>query len=266
MRERVRIRHVCLAAALCVAVLSIASLGGAVRQQRASADSPSGSAGSPAIPTRVAPVGVSRSPYGYTLEFSGLIQEMDEHYWRVSGRVVLVTESTHVQGTPQVDALAEVKGTRLFHDVVLAKYIKVTRPIPYDPVEFEGVLESLRESTWVVGGVTVTISPITVIRGTPALGLVAEVQGVLQSDGSVGAEQVIIRGPSPALQIDVAGLVEDIEATRWVVGGTMLYIDDQTLIDDTRAAAEVGMWAEVRAVRRQDASLLASRIRLLRPS
>jgi hypothetical protein len=200
-----------------------------------------------------------------TIEFRGLIQEMQERYWVVSGRVVLITEDSHVQGSPQIGALAEVKGLSMFGDVVLATSIGVALPGAYDPVDLEGALESMQDTVWVVGGVTVTLNSVTVIEGTPALGLVVEVHGVLHPDGSVLAERVAIRGPTSAPQIDIAGLVEYILPTQWTVAGTAVFIDERSLIDDSRAPAEAGMWAQVRARRGREGSLVAVRIRLSRP-
>jgi len=95
--------------------------------------------------------------------------------------------------------------------------------------------------------------------------MVAEVHGVLHPDGSVLAESAAIRGPTSAPQIDIAGLVEYIQPTQWTVAGTAVFIDERSLVDDSRAPAEAGMWAQVRARRGRDGSLLAVRIRLSRP-
>jgi hypothetical protein len=208
---------------------------------------------------------VSRSPYGDLIEFRGLIQEIDERYWIVSGRVVLLTETTVTRGRPQAGALAEVKGVRVFGDVVVARSLEVTVPGAYDQVEFEGTLESILGETWVVGGVTVTISPVTELQGTPRLGAGVEVRGVLQPDGSVLAERVTVKGLSPVPQIDFAGQVEQIGTTEWTLAGTTVLVDEHTFVDESRAPAEVGMWAQVRAVPR-DSSWLAVRIRLSRPN
>jgi hypothetical protein len=202
---------------------------------------------------------------GYTIEFRGLIQEVDPRYWIVDHRMVFVTDRTSIQGTPELDALAEVKGTLLFEDIVLAKSIKVITPGAHAEVEFEGIIQSISEDMWVVNGATVRISPVTVIQGTPAVGAIAEVLGVLQPDDSVLAQQIVVTYPGlPALS-DVEGLVESIGDTQWVVGGTVVSIDGNTFIDDSRAPAEVGMWALVRGFPQQDGSLLALRIRLSRP-
>jgi hypothetical protein len=203
---------------------------------------------------------------GYTFEFRCLIQEIDPRYWIVCNRVVLITDNTSIQGQPEIGSLAEVKGIRISGDAILARSIRVVVAGAYAEVEFEGPIESVTDDLWVVSGITVTVSPVTVIRGVPAPGLTAEVKGVLQPDGSVLATLITVKGGELTPQVDVEGLVERIEATSWLVGGTQVFIGPTTFIDDSRAPAEVGMWAQIRALRRQDGSLLALRILLSRPN
>lgn len=214
---------------------------------------------------RIAPQMPEAGPSLYTMEFRCLIQEVEPRYWIVCNRVVLVTENTSVEGRPEIGALAEVKGIRLTGDTVVARSIRVVVAGAFAEVEFEGPIESTAQDRWIVNGILVTISPVTTIRGTPELGLVAEVRGLLQPDDSVLAQLITVKGPGLTSQVDIAGLVEKIESTHWVVGGTTVFVDRQTFIDDSRAPAQVGMWAQVRALRRQDQSLLALRIRLSRP-
>jgi hypothetical protein len=203
---------------------------------------------------------------GYTLEFRCLIQEIEPRYWIVCNRVVLITENTSIQGQPQVGALAEVKGIRMSGDAVLARSIRVVVAGAYAEVEFEGAIESLADDVWIVNGITVAISPVTVIRGVPEPGLAAEVKGALQPDGSVLAQLITVKGAGLTSQVDIEGLVEKIEATSWLVAGTQVFLGPNTFIDDSRAPAEVGMRAQIRALRRQDRSLLALRILLSRPN
>lgn len=208
----------------------------------------------------------NESPWGTNMEFRCLIQEIDPRYWIVCNRMVLITENTTIQGRPEIGALAEVKGVRLPADTVLARSIKVVVASPYAEVEFEGPIETLSNNVWVINGITVAINVVTVIRGTPELGLIAEVQGILQPDGSVLAQSITVKGPGVTLQVDIEGIVEQIEAKYWVVAETTVYVDARTFVDESRAPAEVGMWAQVRAYRRLDGTLLALRIRLSRPS
>jgi len=202
---------------------------------------------------------------GHAIEFRGIIHEIDPRYWIVDNRMVFITARTSIEGRPEIDALAEVKGVLLYGEIVLANSIKVTTPGAYAEVEFEGIIESVSEDAWIVDGITVTISPVTIIEGTPAVGAIAEVRGVLQPDDSVLAQQIIVTYPGIGFVSDVEGLVESIEATHWVIAGTTVRIDNNTFIDDSRAPAEVGMWALARGFPQQDGALLAVRIRLSRP-
>lgn len=208
----------------------------------------------------------SETPWGTNMEFRCLIQEIDPRYWIVCNRMVLIAENTAIQGRPEIGALAEVKGIRLPADTVLARSIKVVVAGAYAEVEFEGAIESLADNMWIVNGITVTINVATAIRGTPELGLIAEVQGILQPDGSVLAKSITVKGPGITPQVDIEGVVEKIESKYWIIAGTIVYVDARTFIDDSRAPAEVGMWAQVRALRRLDGTLLAQRIRLSRPN
>jgi hypothetical protein len=211
-------------------------------------------------PAAASPAG----PAGYTVEFRGLIQETQPRYWVVGNRLVFIANTTVIQGRPQSEALAEVKGTFLYGHVVLAKTIKVTLPDAFAEVEFEGIVESLGERVWKVSGVTVTVAQATVVEGTPALGMLAEVRGVLQPDESVQAQRIRIKSPDFTPQFDLEGEVEQIEATHWIVGSRAVLINSSTFIDESRAPAEVGMWAQVRVLQQHDGTLLALRIRLSR--
>ena len=214
---------------------------------------------------RFVPAQPPEEPSGSPIEFRGLIEEIDPRYWMVDKHMVLITDRTSIKGQPQVGALAGVKGMLLFENIVLASTIQVTAPGAHAEVEFEGVIESISDDTWVVNGTTVRISAVTVIQGTPAVGAIAEVRGVLQPDDSVLAQQIIVTYPGFPFLAEVEGLVESIEETHWVVGGTTVLIDSNTFIDDSRAPAEVGMWALAQGLPKQGGALLAVRIRLSRP-
>lgn len=202
---------------------------------------------------------------GFKVEFRGLIQDTEPQYWVVGNRLVFVTDRTSISGRPEIGALAEVKGTLTYGDIVLAKSIQVTLPDAIAKVEFEGVIESMTEDQWIVGGTRVKISPVTVVEGSPALDMIAEVQGVLQPDGSVLADHVSIYIPGLTALADIEGIVEQIEATQWIVAGRTVLVEADTFIDESRAPAEVGMWAYVRVVSERDGSPVALRIRLFRP-
>jgi hypothetical protein len=88
---------------------------------------------------------------------------------------------------------------------------------------------------------------------------------VLQPSGAVLGLVVVVKGAGSGSQLDFEGLVESIARDRWVIAGLTVAIGPQTFIDESRGPAEVGMKAQVRALKLQDGSLLALRIRLSRP-
>jgi hypothetical protein len=204
-------------------------------------------------------------PLGYPLEFRGVIKEIDPRFWIVGDQMVFVTARTIIQGWPEEGTLAEVKGMLLFRDTVLAHRIKIVMPGALEEVEFEGTIESLSDDVWMVGGTVVRIGPRTVVDGTPGVGAIAQVRGVLQPDASVLAQQIVIQYPGMPFLAEVEGLVERTGDTEWVIAGTRVLLEGSTLVDDSRAPAEVGMWALARGLPQSDGSLLAVRIRLSRP-
>jgi hypothetical protein len=207
-------------------------------------------------------------PLGYLTEFRGVIEEMDPRYWMVDGQMVLVNARTIIKGQPEAGALAEVKGRVLFSESVLAYHIRVVVPGALEEVEFEGTIESLTEDVWVVGGTVVRIGPLTVVDGTPGVGAMAQVRGVQQPDNSVLAQGIVIQYPGiPGMTVleQVEGLVESIGDTEWAIAGTRIVLESSSLVDDSRAPAEVGMWAVAVGYSQPDGSLLAVRIRLSRP-
>ncbi len=107
---------------------------------------------------------------------------------------------------------------------------------------------------------------MTVVEGVlPDVGMLAEVQGLLQPDDSVLAQHIHVYIPGQTGIADIEGVVEQIEAGQWLVGGQPVLIEASTFIDDSRAPAEVGMWARVWAASERAGVPVALRIRLSRP-
>ena len=208
--------------------------------------------------------GSEDAPIGRPFEFQGLITEMHSGYWIVSSHAVLVTVQTDIQGQPQVGALAEVKAVQSSADTLLARKIKVIAAGAPIVVEFEGVLEDILDEVAIVSGVSVMINPATSIYGVATPGLVVEVRAWQQPDGTLLAEQIWVQDATVSSELDIEGLVQSISDQGWLVGGQEIHLDAGTLVDESRAPAEAGLWAQVHALR-QNNSLWAVRILLSRP-
>ncbi len=124
-------------------------------------------------------------------EFQGLIESFSSAQWVVGGHSLLITEQTVVEGIPQKGLLAEVKAMRQSDGSLIAARIVVR--LPTEEVQFEGVIQSVGGGEWIVEGVTVRLDAETAVEGTPAVGAVAEVQGLLMPDGAVLARRIVVQ-------------------------------------------------------------------------
>lgn len=128
-------------------------------------------------------------------EFQGLIESWSATQWVVGGHALIVNGDTTIQGSPQTGLLAEVKALRQSDGSLLAKNIVVRFG---EEVQFEGVIQMISAGQWVVEGVTVRIDAQTQIGGTPAVGAIAEVQGLQLPDGAVLGRRIEVQSP-PAM-------------------------------------------------------------------
>ena len=198
------------------------------------------------------------------VEFKGLIESVEESSLTVGGITVRTDADTETVGTPAVDLLAKVEGLLMPDGSVLAQRIEVLDPSEVH-TEFEGPIEQLPpfpyHGEWIIGGIRV-LAKKSPLGPPPRVGLHAEVTGVVDEDGLVHADAITVVDPSPDT---IEGIVERIDETEWTIGGVVVTIHRNTLIDESRASAEVGMWAEATVKHRGNATPLALRIRLERP-
>jgi hypothetical protein len=138
-----------------------------------------------------------------SLPGGGLIGE-----WDVSGIKVNVSAATTVdqtRATAQVGAFVQVKGVLQTNGSVNATEIIVRAAPPPPPtnkyIKFYGVVQSLPASgvigTWVVSGRQVNVTIQTqIVNGPARVGSIVEVKGYLQTNGSIIAAQIVVRGTS----------------------------------------------------------------------
>jgi len=129
------------------------------------------------------------------VEFSGPIHSFSDQEWRVGEHVVRITPQTKIEGTPQVGAVAHVRALRTADGGLVAEHIRVEPPQPV--VQFEGPIQEIHETWWLVGGRRVILGPETVVEGKPQVGHIAEVTATAQSDGSLLATHITVRPPPP---------------------------------------------------------------------
>lgn len=211
-------------------------------------------------------------------EFKGIIQSLPDAPgrigdWAVGGRTVHVTAGTRIreeEGPVQVGVLVEVEGVLRPDGSVDARKIKVEDEAADDEdFEFKGLIESFPVGfigTWVIGGRSVHVTALTRIEmedGPVAVGVLAEVEGFLNPDGSVDAKKVEIEDDDDEEEFEFTGQVESLPdglIGGWVVSGRSVHVTAATRIREKKGPAAVGAIVEVDGFERPDGSVDAVKI------
>lgn len=216
---------------------------------------------------------------GPTVQFSGMLGKMVENYWVIEQMLVEVTENTLVSGNPAVGALVWVVAEQQ-DDMLVAIAIEViAQKSEALPVEFEGPIEAFGPDFWQVDGHRVDLDTLTPVVGEPALDKNAEVQATIAAGGQLTARLIRVVDPSAEAQLTalvaaIAGEVDGAETWEVVVFPEepwadpkvgILHVNGNTLVDESRATARAGQWAEVRGVELALNEYQADVIRLERP-
>ncbi len=169
-------------------------------------------------------------------------------------------------------------------------------------IEFRGLVESLTGERWSVAGITVIVAGEARVSGDPAPGVMVEVSGVSQADGTVLASRVSVIAPTPTPAEPVASPTAiaipsatplpvptedqpspipdasptpredqgiEIEFTGIVesIGASQWQISGQavsvTAATELRGNPQVGQTVKVKAIRRVDDTLAARRIEII---
>ena len=135
---------------------------------------------------------------------------------------------------------------------------------------FTGVIHSFPDSLrgeWVIGEYHVMVSAETEIDGTPEVGLEADVEAVRAEDGTLHATTIEIQESDPDEtpepdEVGFSGVIHGFPAGllgEWVIGEYHVMVSAETEIDGT---PEVGLEADVEAVRAEDGTLHATAIEI----
>jgi Domain of unknown function (DUF5666) len=195
------------------------------------------------------------------IQFTDVLNKAASEGWFVGDVLVHIGSSTSIIGAPTVGSLVTVTAEQM-DSVLEAVRIETAVSEPSQtPLDFEGTIEVMEQDRWKVEGRWVTVTSLdTTLLGTPALGKQAEVRVLLQGDGSLLAS--LIRVPDK-IEVTMGTLVTDIApeasgAEVWDVSvfpdqlytdpySATVHVDGDTLVDESRAIARPGQWADVLA-------------------
>jgi hypothetical protein len=216
---------------------------------------------------------------GPLTQFSGVLRKKTDTWWMVEQTLIEISDDTMISGNPAIGALIWVVATQQ-GDTLRAVAAEVLASDPEIPLfEFEGSIASLTTGMWQVDNQKVFIDKYTQIVGEPKIGKIAEVRASQQANGRLLARLIRIVDPSAeaslsAMVVDIVSETDDTE--RWEVvvfpksawaDPTLatLHVSVNTYVDESRATAQTGIWADVRGVYLGSEEYQADVIRLERP-
>jgi hypothetical protein len=191
-------------------------------------------------------VGVDR------VKLEGPVESIEDDIWQVGSRTVYVPPDADISGRVGIGRTAQVKGSLQLDGSLYAAEIdmKGTRRYALPELDFQGPIRTISDGYWQVGEQTVVVSQQAKVKGEPQVGRVAEVEGVLQPDGSVFALSIKVG----AEEAELMGPIESISESAWQVAGRTIGIDADTQMSGEQA---VGRTAQVKGSLLTDGSLYA---------
>ncbi|MGD0777744.1 MAG: DUF5666 domain-containing protein [Candidatus Solibacter sp.] len=230
----------------------------------------------------VSPLNAAADPY----QFSGTVTALPGTTgqvgdWTVGGKTVHVSATTvFPAGQPasiSTGTTVTVDGVLNADGSVTASAIRAGGPPPQG-YDFNGSVTALpgttgQIGTWTVGGKTVNVTASTVFPtgqlATIAVGSAVNVEGILNSDGSVTALRIALQGTSPtppSAGYDLHGAVTALPGTtgqigKWTVAGVTVIVSAATVFPSGQPASiVVGTLVDVNGTLNSDGTVTASKI------
>ncbi len=161
---------------------------------------------------------------------TGTVQSIVDKEWKVNGQSIAVTATTAIDAGIKVGDTVRVEGQVLAGGKLQASSIQRVDSETGLPFDFTGIVQQTGEKTWVISGVTVTVSSTTVLDKDLKTGEMVRVKGFIQKDGAWLADSIrrIENGPHT---FAFTGTLESKEP--WKVSGITFETRDFTEIDDS---------------------------------
>ncbi len=194
---------------------------------------------------------------GYPFEFSGVVQTIGNDTWTISGKLIAVDATTGIENGIVVGDVVTVRGVILADDRWLAG--SITLKLDDLPAfEFTGMINSM--APWQVAGLSFETRPWTIIEPNLAVGDMVRVRGIILSDGTRVATNIVSLADPVNDVIAFVGTVTSMDP--WIVDGLPLVVTSDT---DIMGNVTVGSLVSVRARLMADGTWTVLTIRLLFP-
>lgn len=174
---------------------------------------------------------------GLPFEFTGVVQEMGDASWTVSGVVLTLDAETEVEAGLAAGDIVKVEGWILEDGSWLATSIR--RVLDEERAfEFTGVVESI--DPWVVAGIGFETREWTEVEAGIEEGDLVKVEGQILPDGTWVASEIKRldeEEEEPTLEIVFVGTVNSVDP--WVVSDIPLTVDADTAVDEGILAGDL---------------------------
>jgi hypothetical protein len=208
------------------------------------------------------------APTAASTRYEGFLWAVSPGSWQVGQFSILLDDTTSLiqkRGKAEIGAWLIVWGQQNDAGQIRAELIQVDRPanLPGPITQLSGVLRKKTDTWWVVEQTFIEISPDTVIRGTPEIGVLVWVLVTQQGDTwrAVAAEVLTPNPANPLVEFE--GPITSLLPDLWLIDNREVVIEQRTeIIGDPK----IDKIAEVQAELQADGRLLARRIRIVDPS
>lgn len=189
-------------------------------------------------------------------EFTGKVESKSATSWVISGKTVLITSMTKIEGDPAVGDTVKVEASKASDGTLTALSIERVGAGAGEHEEFTGKVESKSATSWVISGKKVLITSMTRVEGDPAVGDTVKVEASKAADGTLTALEIKRVGSSSGGTevVEFEGRVESKSASAWVISGKTVKVTGATSIHGNPA---VGDTVEVKAEKASDGTLTA---------
>ncbi|GAP12838.1 hypothetical protein LARV_00578 [Longilinea arvoryzae] len=190
------------------------------------------------------------------IEVTGELLAMDSASLKVDGLTFAITPETEIKDNPQVGDIVTVDGLRASDGSLTALEVRLAENPEVGVVKFEvkGVVESITDTLWVIGGFNIQTDATTQIASGLAVGDMAMAEGTIQPDGTMLASEIKAvetgeggghGGVPGGNRIKFSGVVQSISADMWVISGQTVAITPDTMI---KGSPQVGDYVMVEAL------------------
>jgi hypothetical protein len=200
---------------------------------------------------------------GVPFSFVGVVAEIAETYWMISGISVTVDAETVIDSDLVTGDVVRVRGVFLEEEGSsswLARSIEAVVAKAF-MFAFTGEVEATGAVTWTVAGQAIVVNNQTEIDHGIEVGDQVRVRGIIPESGAWLAESIHLV-ETPTLSFLFVGTVDEIAEGYWMISGVSVTVDAETVIDHGLAVGDV---VRVRGRIMADGSRLARSIRRLVP-